>query len=158
LEVNPAGAQAQPFKTHINAYDMDLYLRICAGELWQKMSTIGGFEKVFEIARVYRNEGVDADHNPEFTMLEFYWAYATLEDNIKFHEELFSGMVKEVVGSYKFEYQGKVLDMTPPYKVVKYNDLFIEKLGIDLEKYKDLEELKNIILPDTVTSFPSNPG
>jgi lysyl-tRNA synthetase class 2 len=144
LEVNPAGAQAQPFKTHINAYDMDLYLRICAGELWQKMSTIGGFEKVFEIARVYRNEGVDADHNPEFTMLEFYWAYATLEDNIKFHEELFSSMVKEVVGDYKFEYQGKILDMTPPYKVVRYNDLFIEKLGIDLEKYDDLDELKKI--------------
>jgi lysyl-tRNA synthetase class 2 len=144
LEVNPAGAQAQPFKTHINAYDMDLYLRICAGELWQKMSTIGGFEKVFEIARVYRNEGVDADHNPEFTMLEFYWAYATLEDNIKFHEELFSSMVKEVVGDYKFEYQGKILDMTPPYKVVRYNNLFIEKVGIDLEKYDDLDELKKV--------------
>ena len=146
LEVNPAGAQAQPFKTHINAYDMDLYLRICAGELWQKMSTIGGFERVFEIARAYRNEGVDAEHNPEFTMLEFYWAYATIEDNIKLHEELFSGMVKEVVGDYKFEYQGKIIDMTPPYKVARYNDLFIEHIGIDLDKYQDLEELKNIAL------------
>lgn len=146
LEVNPAGAQAEPFKTHINAYDMDLYLRICAGELWQKMSTIGGFEKVFEIARAYRNEGVDAEHNPEFTMLEFYWAYATIEDNIKFHEELFAGMVKEVVGDYKFEYQGKTLDMTPPYKVARYNDLFIEHVGIDLDKYEDLEGLKKIAL------------
>jgi lysyl-tRNA synthetase class 2 len=126
LEVNPAGAQAEPFKTHINAYDMDLYLRICAGELWQKMSTIGGFERVFEVARAYRNEGVDAEHNPEFTMIEFYWAYATIEDNIKLHEELFSGMVKEVVGDYKFQYQGKTLDMTPPYKVA------IEK-GVELE-------------------------
>jgi lysyl-tRNA synthetase, class II len=146
LEVNPAGAQAQPFKTHINAYDMDLYLRICAGELWQKMSTIGGFEKVFEIARVYRNEGVDAEHNPEFTMLEFYWAYATIEDNIKFHEELFAGMVKEVVGSYKFDYHGKTLDMTPPYKTARYNDLFIEHVGIDLDKFENLEELKEIAI------------
>lgn len=146
LEVNPAGAQAEPFKTHINAYDMDLYLRICAGELWQKMSTIGGFEKIFEIARAYRNEGVDAEHNPEFTMLEFYWAYATLEDNIKLHEELFSGMVKEVVGDYKFQYQGKTLDMTPPYKVARYNDLFIEHIGIDLDKYEDLDELKKIAI------------
>lgn len=144
LEVNPAGAQAEPFMTHINAYDMDLYLRICAGELWQKMSTIGGFEKVFEIARVYRNEGVDAEHNPEFTMLEFYWAYATIEDNIKLHEELFSGMVKEVVGDYKFEYQGKTLDMTPPYRVAKYNDLFIEHIDIDLDKHEDLDELKKV--------------
>lgn len=146
LEVNPAGAQAEPFKTHINAYDMDLYLRICAGELWQKMSTIGGFEKVFEIARAYRNEGVDAEHNPEFTMLEFYWAYATIEDNIKLHEELFSGMVKEVVGDYKFEYQGKVLDMTPPYKVARYNDLFIEHIGINLDEYEDLDELKKVAI------------
>jgi lysyl-tRNA synthetase class 2 len=146
LEVNPAGAQAEPFKTHINAYDMDLYLRICAGELWQKMSTIGGFERVFEVARAYRNEGVDAEHNPEFTMLEFYWAYATIEDNIKFHEELFSGMVKEVVGDYKFQYQGKTLDMTPPYRVARYNDLFIEHIGIDLDKYEDLEELKKVAI------------
>jgi lysyl-tRNA synthetase class 2 len=146
LEVNPAGAQAEPFKTHINAYDMDLYLRICAGELWQKMSTIGGFERVFEIARAYRNEGVDAEHNPEFTMLEFYWAYATIEDNIKLHEELFSGMVKEVVGDYKFEYHGKTIDMTPPYRVARYNDLFIEHVGIDLDKYGDLEDLKKIAL------------
>lgn len=146
LEVNPAGAQAEPFKTHINAYDMDLYLRICAGELWQKMSTIGGFEKVFEIARAYRNEGVDAEHNPEFTMLEFYWAYATIEDNIKLHEELFSGMVREVLGDYKFQYHGKTLDMTPPYRVARYNDLFIEHAGIDLDKYDNLEELKKIAL------------
>ena len=146
LEVNPAGAQAEPFKTHINAYDMDLYLRICAGELWQKMSTIGGFERVFEVARAYRNEGVDAEHNPEFTMIEFYWAYATIEDNIKLHEELFSGMVKEVVGDYKFQYQGKTLDMTPPYKVARYNDLFIEHIGIDLDKYEDLDELKKVAI------------
>lgn len=144
LEVNPAGAQTRPFKTHINAYDMDLYLRICAGELWQKMSTIGGFEKVFEIARVYRNEGVDAEHNPEFTMLEFYWAYATIEDNIKLHEELFAGMTKEITGGYKFQYQGKILDMTPPYNIARYNDLFKEHIGIDLDEYTDLNRLKKV--------------
>ncbi len=142
LETNPAGAEARPFITHINAYDMDVYLRICAGELWQKMSTIGGFEKVFEVARAYRNEGVDAEHNPEFTMIEFYWAYATLEDNIALHQELFSGMAKEITGSYKFTYRGKELDLTPPFPVVRYPDLFKEHTGLDLETYEQLDDLK----------------
>ncbi len=143
LELNPAGAEARPFITHMNAYDMDVYLRICA-ELWQKLSTIGGYEKVFEIARVYRNEGVDAEHNPEFTMLEFYWAYATIEDNIELHQELFAGMAKEIHGDTKFEFNGKVVDLTPPIPTKTYNDLFKEYAGIDLEEFDDLEELSNV--------------
>lgn len=142
LEINPAGAEARPFITHINAYDLDVYLRICAGELWQKMSTIGGFEKVFEIARAYRNEGVDAEHNPEFTMIEFYWAYATIEDNIKLHQDLFSGMAKEVTGSYIFSYQGKKIDLTPPISTVRYTDLFKEHTGLALESFDKLDDLK----------------
>lgn len=144
LEINPSGAEARPFITHINAYDLDVHLRICAGELWQKMSTIGGFEKVFEIARAYRNEGVDAEHNPEFTMLEFYWAYATIEDNIELHQELFARMAEEIAGGYKFEYHGKTLDLTPPYEVARYNDLFKEHAEIDLDDYNELEELKEV--------------
>ncbi len=144
LEINPSGAEARPFITHINAYDLDVYLRICAGELWQKMSTIGGFEKVFEIARAYRNEGVDAEHNPEFTMLEFYWAYATIEDNIELHQELFARMAEEIAGGYKFEYHGKTLDLTPPYEVARYNDLFKEHAEIDLNDYSELEKLKEV--------------
>lgn len=142
LELTAAGAEARPFVTHINAYDMDVYLRICAGELWQKMSTIGGFEKVFEVARAYRNEGVDSEHNPEFTMIEFYWAYATIEDNIKLHQELFAGMAKELTGSYKFSYRGKKIDLTPPIPTVRYADLFKKHSGIDLESFEKLEELK----------------
>jgi lysyl-tRNA synthetase class 2 len=146
LELNPSGAEARPFITHINAYDMDVYLRICAGELWQKMSTIGGFEKVFEIARAYRNEGVDAGHNPEFTMLEFYWAYATIEDNIELHQELFALMAEEIAGGYKFEYHGKTLDLTPPYEVAKYNDLFKEHIDIDLNEFDELEKFKEVVV------------
>ncbi|MDD3661692.1 MAG: lysine--tRNA ligase [Candidatus Dojkabacteria bacterium] len=142
LETNPSGAEARPFITHINAYDMDVYLRICIGELWQKMSTIGGFEKVFEIGRAYRNEGVDAEHNPEFSMLEFYWAYATIEDNIKLHQELFSEVAKAVTGDYVFEYHGKKVDLTPPIPTIRYSDLFEEHTGLKLDSFSDLMELK----------------
>ncbi len=145
LELHPSGAEARPFITHINAYDLDVYLRICAGELWQKMSTIGGFEKVFEIARAYRNEGVDAEHNPEFTMLEFYWPYATIDDNIKLHEEIFSRIAKDITGETKVKFGENVVDLTPPYPKSRYNDLFKEKLGIDLDKYlSDLPGLRKI--------------
>jgi lysyl-tRNA synthetase class 2 len=82
LETVASGATARPFTTHINAYDMDLYLRIACGELWQKRLMIGGFEKIFEMGRVFRNEGVDREHNPEFTMLEYYWAYADAKENL----------------------------------------------------------------------------
>lgn len=142
LEINPAGAEARPFITHINAYDLDVYLRICAGELWQKMSTIGGFEKVFEVARVYRNEGVDSEHNPEFTMIEFYWAYATIEDNIALHQELFSGMAKKLTGSYIFTYRGKKFDLTPPFPIIRYTDLFKKHTGLELESFDRIEDLK----------------
>jgi len=144
LELTAAGAEAKPFITHINAYDLDVYLRICAGELWQKMSTIGGFEKVFEIARAYRNEGVDSEHNPEFTMLEFYWAYSNLSDNIDLQEELFKKLAREITGSEKFEFAGKTIDLSKDIPRTPYNELFIEHTGIDLNKYSDLKELQQV--------------
>jgi lysyl-tRNA synthetase, class II len=144
LELTAAGAEAKPFTTHINAYGMDVYLRICAGELWQKMSTVGGFEKVFEIARAYRNEGVDSEHNPEFTMLEFYWAYSNLTDNIDLQEELFRRLAKEITGSEKFEFDGKIIDLSKDIPRTPYNELFIEHAGIDLNKYSDLKELQKV--------------
>ncbi|MCX8042851.1 MAG: lysine--tRNA ligase [Desulfobacterota bacterium] len=109
------GAAAQPFITHHNALDMDLYLRI-APELYLKRLLVGGFERVFEINRNFRNEGISTQHNPEFTMLEFYCAYATYEDLMHLTEDMFCFLCRELFGSFSVTYQGTVLDFTPPWK------------------------------------------
>lgn len=134
------GATAKPFKTHHNALDIDLYLRI-SDELYLKRLMVGGFEKVFEICKDFRNEGIDRQHNPEFTMMEFYWAYADYEDLMKLTEEMVSRVVKEIHGEYKFEYEGQALDFTPPFKRVSFNALVKEHSGIDLESLNTEEEL-----------------
>jgi len=110
----PGGAVARPFRTHHNALDMDLYLRI-APELYLKRLVVGGFEKVFEINRNFRNEGVSTQHNPEFTMLEFYQAYADVEDMIRLTEDLVRGVAADVVGSTLIEYQGESYDFARPF-------------------------------------------
>ncbi|RJO67080.1 MAG: lysine--tRNA ligase [Myxococcales bacterium] len=115
LQPIAGGALARPFVTHHNALDMDLYLRI-APELYLKRLLVGGLERVYEINRNFRNEGISVRHNPEFTMLEFYWAYATYQDLITLSEEMIGGIVKEVCGSYQVSYQGQVLDFTPPWE------------------------------------------
>src|SRR5262249_934869 len=100
------GAAARPFVTHHNTLDMQLFLRI-APELYLKRLLVGGMEKVFEINRNFRNEGISVRHNPEFTMLEFYWAYATYEDLMDLTEELMEGLAKHIHGSPTFSYQGQ---------------------------------------------------
>ncbi|MCX5894418.1 MAG: lysine--tRNA ligase [Proteobacteria bacterium] len=110
----PGGATARPFKTHHNALDLNLYLRI-APELYLKRLLVGGIERVFEINRNFRNEGISTQHNPEFTMLEFYQAYATYEDLMTLTEELFSHLCQQLFGSHRFTYQGIELDFTPPW-------------------------------------------
>ena len=117
------GADARPFITHINAFDMDMYLRISL-ELPLKRLIVGGFEKVYEMGRVFRNEGVDRQHNPDFTLLEFYWAYADYKDNMKLTERLFSFVLKKVFGALKIQYEGKTIDFTPPWPRVEYEELF----------------------------------
>ena len=115
MQVIPGGAAAKPFKTHHNALNMDLYLRI-APELYLKRLLVGGFERVFELNRNFRNEGVSTQHNPEFTMLEFYQAYATYEDLIGLTEELFRQIALEAnEGEMSLEYQGSVIDLSPPW-------------------------------------------
>ncbi len=129
------GATARPFVTHHNALDMDLYFRI-APELYLKRLLVGGLERVFEINRNFRNEGIDTQHNPEFTMLEFYQAYATFEDLMTLTEDMLSSLAKELFGEMKFPYQGKVVDFTPPWEritvsqaVARYGEVPEERLS-----------------------------
>jgi lysyl-tRNA synthetase class 2 len=129
------GATARPFVTHHNTLDLDLYLRI-APELYLKRLTIGGFEKVFELNRNFRNEGISTRHNPEFTMLEFYWAYADYELLMDFTEELLVGVVEEVVGSLQVQWGEHVIDFGRPWRrltmrdaILEYSDLTPEDLG-----------------------------
>ncbi len=134
------GASAKPFKTHHNALDMDLFLRI-SDELYLKRLIVGGFDRVYEIGRDFRNEGIDRQHNPEFTMLEFYWAYADYEDLMKYTETMLASLVKELKGSYKFEYQGVELNFTPPWPRKTYRDVVMHYSGIDINKASDEKKL-----------------
>ncbi len=134
------GATAKPFKTHHNALNMDLYLRI-APELYLKRLLVGGFEKVFEINRNFRNEGLSTRHNPEFTMLEFYQSYATYHELMDLTEEMISWISAEVVGSMQITYQGTDIDLTPPWKRYTMDDALIEVAGIDADVLKDAEKI-----------------
>jgi lysyl-tRNA synthetase class 2 len=126
----PGGATAKPFKTYHNALDMDLYLRV-APELFLKRLVIGGLERIFEINRSFRNEGVSTQHNPEFTMLEFYQSYATYEDLMEMTEELFCSMVKEIHGGFHLTYGGKEIDFTPPWRRIRFKDSLLESGRVD---------------------------
>jgi len=141
LETAASGAMADPFATHIKAYNLPLFLRICAGELWQKRSLVGGFEKVFDLGRAFRNEGVSHEHNPEFTMLEFYWAYASLEENMQLHEELFERLAIEIFGQTSFAFEDKTLDFKPPFPRKTFRQVIIDEAGIDIEQYPTREAL-----------------
>jgi lysyl-tRNA synthetase class 2 len=125
----PGGATARPFKTFHNALGMDLYLRI-APELYLKRLVVGGFERVFEINRNFRNEGISVRHNPEFTMVEFYMAYATYEDLMTLTEELFNYILKETLGTNAIQYQGKNLDFSAPWKRLSFLDSLRDLAGV----------------------------
>ncbi len=126
----PGGAAAKPFVTHHNALGCDLYLRI-APELYLKRLVVGGIERVFEINRNFRNEGISIQHNPEFTMLEFYMSYATFEDMIRLTEELFAHVAKTVLGKTTFTYQDTEIDFTPPFRRLSLKDSLVEIGGVD---------------------------
>jgi len=127
------GAKAKPFKTHLNALDMDLYLRI-SPELYLKRLLVGGFEKVYEIARCFRNEGMDRSHNPDFTQVEFYWAYADYKDLMKLTEKLFAVLLKNIFGGLKIEYEGQKIDFKPPWPRIEFSQLIREATKINLEE------------------------
>lgn len=127
------GAKAEPFKTHLNAQNMDLYLRI-ALELYLKRLIIGGFEKVYEIGKCFRNEGVDRFHNPDFTMLEFYWAYADYHDLMKFTEKMFENLIKKITGSFEVKYKDKIINFRTPWPRIEFSHLLEKETGIKLEE------------------------
>ena len=138
MQVIPGGAAAKPFVTHHNALSQDMYLRI-APELYLKRLVVGGFEKVFEINRSFRNEGLSTRHNPEFTMLEFYWAYADYQDAMDLTEDMLRKLTEAVLGSTTVEYQGASYDFSQPFQrmtvfdsILRYNeDISEEQLGND---------------------------
>jgi len=134
------GAEATPFKTHHNALDMALYLRI-APELYLKRLVIGGFDRVFEINRNFRNEGVSTRHNPEFTMLEFYQAYATYTHLMDLTEQMFQHITKNVLGELSFEYQGDTIDFSGSWKRITLMDSLVEIGGIDPQILNDRDAL-----------------
>ena len=144
----PGGAAARPFVTHHNALDIDLYLRI-APELYLKRLVVGGVEKVFEIARVFRNEGLSPRHNPEFTMLEVYQAYADYTDMMALVEELVSGLAQDLLGTTSLTYGARPLELAPPWRRATMTELIAEHAGVAV----DLTRRSRSCVP-----WPTGPG
>ena len=126
------GTEAKPFKTHLNVLDMDLYLRI-APELYLKRLIVGGFEKVFEIGKCFRNEGIDRFHNPDFAEMEFYWAYADYKEMMKFIEKMITTVVKDLFGGLRIKYEGKYINFKTPWKRIEYSTLIRNFAKTDIE-------------------------
>src|SRR3989344_1511684 len=142
------GANARPFKTKINAYNMDMYLSIFP-ELYLKRLIIGGFEKVYTISKNFRNEGVDKSHNPEFSMLEFYWAYADYNDIMGITEDLINYVAKKVNKSTKIKYQDKNIELKKPWKKLSMNNAIKKYLEINIEKLSD-DDIKNYLRDNNI--------
>lgn len=148
LEVTTGGAEATPFKTHHNDYDLDVFLRISVGELWQKRLMAGGFPKTFEIGRVYRNEGTSLDHAQEFTNMEFYWSFADFNDGMKLVREMYIEIAQTVFGTTKFTSRGHTFDLNDEWNEIDYSEEIKKQTDIDLtiateeEIMEKLEELK----------------
>jgi lysyl-tRNA synthetase, class II len=148
LETTTGGADARPFITHHNALDMDVYLRISTGELWQKRLMVAGFEKTFEIGRQFRNEGMDAEHLQDYTQMELYWAYANHEDGMQLVEELYRRVAEKVFGTLKFKIRGFDVDLGKTWQRYDYQETVKKYTGIDIlnssenEIKAKLQELK----------------
>jgi lysyl-tRNA synthetase, class II len=141
LQSEAGGADARPFITYHNTLDMQLYLRI-ATELHLKRLIVGGFEKVFELGRIFRNEGISTRHNPEFTTIEIYQAYADYNDMMALTEGIITTVAQEVLGTLQITYQGEVVDLTPPWRRVTMHDLVKEATGLDFNSFSTLEAAK----------------
>ena len=148
LETSAGGAAATPFQTHHNALDIDVFLRISMGELWQKKLMIAGYDKTFEIGRQFRNEGIDMEHLQDYTQMEFYWAYADYEDGMKLVEEMYKKVAKEIFGTLKFKSHGYQIDLGKKWERYEYEKIIKKYTNINIFKTdekeikKKLEELK----------------
>lgn len=154
LSNSASGALAKPFKTHYNALDLDVYLRI-APEIFLKEAIIGGFDKIFEVARVFRNEGMDSSHLQEFDMIEHYCAYWNFEDNMKFTEKMLTSVVSKLKNTLKIKTYNRddeliEVDLSLPWKRVSFRELLITDCGIDIDEYKTVEELRKIIIEKNI--------
>jgi lysyl-tRNA synthetase class 2 len=147
------GATARPFITHHNALDRDLYLRI-AVELYLKRLLVGGLERVYEIGKNFRNEGIDRNHNPEFTMMECYQAYADYHAMMELTEEMIASIAREGVGTTQITYQGAPIDLTPPWRRITLRDAIREYMGIDIADYPDKEGLLAVMTERHIEADP----
>ncbi|MBK80180.1 MAG: lysine--tRNA ligase [Gammaproteobacteria bacterium] len=144
MQLIPGGAAARPFVTHHNALDLELYLRV-APELYLKRLTVGGFERVFEVNRNFRNEGLSTRHNPEFTMLEFYWAYADMEDLITLTQDLLRGLAEEVLETAEISYQGEALSLGKLADRMTMAEAIVRHTGLDSSDVQNAEKLSELL-------------
>ncbi|MBU3935144.1 lysine--tRNA ligase, partial [Patescibacteria group bacterium] len=144
LQPTYGGASAEPFITHHHSLDSDMYLRI-SDELYLKRLIVGGLEKVYEVSRDFRNEGMSRFHNPEFTQVEFYWAYVDYQILMKFTQDLVTHLIKLVKGSLKINFQGQALDFTPPFATITLRQAILGKIGIDIDNIKSEADFKKAI-------------
>lgn len=142
LEITTGGAEATPFKTHHNDYDLDVYLRISIGELWQKRLMAAGFPKTFEIGRAYRNEGSSPDHLQEFTNMEFYWSFADYEDGMDLVREMYIKIAQEVFGTTKFTTRGMTFDLSDEWNKIDYVEEIKRQTNLDINSVSE-EDIMN---------------
>ncbi|MBN2197697.1 lysine--tRNA ligase [Candidatus Wolfebacteria bacterium] len=141
LEVTPGGADAEPFITHHNTLNTDFYLRISL-EISLKKLLVAGYEKIFEIGRIFRNEGIDAEHLQDYTQMEFYWAYSNCDELMDFVQKMYQSIIKDLFSELKTEYQGKKLDWSGNWERIEYFDIFKEKTNLDINKVTEKELFK----------------
>lgn len=141
LEVTTGGADARPFVTHHNALDLDVFLRISMGELWQKKLIVAGYDKTFEIGRQFRNEGMDAEHAQDYTQMEFYWAYANYEQGMTLVEEMYKTVIMETFGTLQFHIGDFDVDFSKPWERYDYRETVKKQTGIDILE-TNLEEME----------------
>jgi len=144
LELTTGGADARPFATHHNDFDVDVFLRISVGELWQKRLMAASFEKTFEIGKVFRNEGSSAEHLQEFTNMEFYWAYADYRDGMNLVKQLYRDIAKKVFGKTKFNVNTYKFDLSDEWREVDYRQEIIDRTGIDILKADEKEMIEKL--------------
>lgn len=144
IEVTTGGAEARPFKTYHNDFDLDVYMRICVGELWQKRLMAAGFPRTYEIGKAYRNEGSSPDHLQEFTNCEFYTAYSNYEDGMKLVQELYRTIAREVFGTTAFTTRGHTFNLEDEWKHITYRDEILSQTGIDLDIATDEQIVKKL--------------